>query len=160
MYMYIRSTSLMHSSWLVYTYIYIWWCGNSQSYKTLSKKSSECRKYTVYKVYGTRKRVVKIGQNVQQLAQCFHTPACIMFCIAWSITINICALWTLWNKDSVTSVSPRCLNTLCIQTLYIHAKYGSPGVSSSWGAAGSRTQTNFFPNQPSWMGWVNDTTYV
>ena len=30
---------------------------------------------------GSRKRVVKIGQNVRQLAQCFHTPA-------WSVSCN------------------------------------------------------------------------
>ena len=51
-------------------------CGNSQSCRTLSNKSSECplietALYTNY--MGSRTRVLKIGQNV---AHYFHTPVC------------------------------------------------------------------------------------
>ena len=66
------------------------WCGNSQSCRTLSDKSSECPvmqdiKLHVYKVcvymymyMGSRTRVMKIGHNAWQLAQCFHTPGSIL----------------------------------------------------------------------------------
>ena len=56
-------------------------CGNSQSYKTLSDKSSECLvnwNWTVYKVYGKQD---KSGQNVWQLAHYFHIP---LIHVIWS----------------------------------------------------------------------------
>ena len=56
------------------TYMYAWkqWCGYSQSCRTLSGKSSECPvNWNVQCIQS----MAKIGQNVRQLAQCFHNPA-------------------------------------------------------------------------------------
>ena len=58
----VRACVLLHTQW----------CENRQSCRTLSNKSSECETELCTKYLGSMIRVVKISQNVHQLAQ--YTP--------------------------------------------------------------------------------------
>ena len=59
--------------------VYIQWCGNSQSYRTLSNKSSECLvnwNWTVYKVYGKQDKSDENRSKCQAVGSvipCIHT---------------------------------------------------------------------------------------
>ena len=62
----INNTRFNNTSICILIHICTQWCGNSQSYRTLSGKSSECLVTELYVKYmGSRKRVMKIVQNVR-----------------------------------------------------------------------------------------------
>ena len=68
---------------------------------------NETELYTKYT--GSRTRVAKIGQNVRQLAQCFHTPAYSTLIIRDEANDYYCFLFS-----SLEGIS--CKTTISIQT--------------------------------------------
>ena len=79
------------------------WCGNSQSCRTFSNNLVnvwyiETERYTKY--MESRTKVVKISQNVRQLAHYFHTPVCVHK--TWTeyhlhVPSNSCIYITWWS---------------------------------------------------------------
>ena len=59
---------------------------------------------------GSRTRVMKKGQNVRQLAQCFHTPACraIPMIVSTGVNLNI-VLYTLYIWQNMFASHTCCI---------------------------------------------------